>query len=140
MSGVPAMWLDAERLGDHVHVVVRTGRQYGQEIPNYDNEEGSHNDAGGAGHLILRVDQWQPLIASLAVGGHETGLRVIWRYMPDDRRYLWNGAPDAPCVVGTTDPVTWDRQPLGEHPGSNVTSKTPLVQPPKAGPSVFGGD
>ena len=103
-----AVWLAAERIGDHVHVTVSTGHQYGQpEMPTYARGAGHANDAGEAGKLILRADQWPSFIRALAVGGAETGLRVIWREATDDGRFLWNGLSCDPCIVGTQEPVPW---------------------------------
>ncbi len=104
----PAVWLAAERVGDHVHVQVQTGLQHGQ--PSFpDWGPGMRNDAGIAGNLIFRADQWQPFIKALAIGGHATGLRVMWKTAPDDRRFLWNGLPDAPSIVGRAEPEPWER-------------------------------
>lgn len=108
---IPSVWIDAERLGEHVHLRVRMGRQFGQdEVPTYDRGRGHINDAGDAGRLILRADQWPGFIKALAVGGHATGLRVIWAEWRDDRRVLWNGAPDRPCFIGGREPTTWERE------------------------------
>ena len=101
---VRCLWLQGERIGEHVHVWVRMGWQDGQDqAPNYDGGRGHVNATGDAGHLILRGPEWQPFVTAMAVGGYETGLRVIWRCPPDDPRYLWNGAEDYPCIVGSTD-------------------------------------
>jgi hypothetical protein len=109
MRSVRTVWVDAERLGEHVHVKVSTGFQYGQEdMPTYERGPGHSNDAGGAGTLILRADQWPPFIRALAVGGYATGLRVCWRERTEDRRSLWNGAPDRPCIIGHKEPVEWE--------------------------------
>jgi hypothetical protein len=108
-GGIPTLWLDAERIGEHTHVRVRMGTAYGQdEKPHYRREEADHaNDAGDAGRLIFRPDEWEPYIHALAAGGYATGLRVIWTCPPDDPRKLWNGAPDTPCVVDSLKPVPW---------------------------------
>lgn len=104
------IWIDAERLGDHVHAKVSTGRQGGQpDMPTYEDAPGRFNDVGGAGTLIFREDQWPGFIKALAMGGAQTGLRVLWRHRPDDGRYLWNGLSCDPCIVGTQGPVEWER-------------------------------
>lgn len=110
MSAIKAVWLQAERLGEHVHVRVVTGKQYGQpQYPDW-RGPGMRNDAGDAGKLILRADQWPGFVRALAVGGHATGLRVMWRLTPDDNRYMWNGAPDVPCIVASTERVPWEKE------------------------------
>ena len=107
---VRTVWVDAERIEQHVHVKIHTGKQYGQEdMPTYERRQNHRNDAGEAGTLILREDQWPSFIQALAVGGHATGLRVCWSEHTDDRRNLWNGTPDRPCVIGTAEPVEWER-------------------------------
>ena len=53
---------------------------------------------------LARADQWQPFIKALAIGGHATGLRVMWKTAPDDRRFLWNRLPDSPSLVGPAKP------------------------------------
>jgi hypothetical protein len=105
-----SIWIDAERLGDHVHAKVSTGVQGGQsDMPTYERGSGHFNNAGGAGTLIFRAEQWPAFIRALAMGGAETGLRVMWRLTPDDGRYLWNGLSCDPCIVGTQEPVEWER-------------------------------
>ena len=76
-------------------------------VMNYKRDPAHANNAGVAGNLILHADEWQPFITALAIGGYETDLRVVWRCPPDDSRYLWNGAEGYPCIVGTTEAVTW---------------------------------
>jgi hypothetical protein len=106
-----AVWIDAELIGEHVHLKISTGKQYGQDnLPTYERPTGYRNDAGEAGRLILRADQWPSFIKALAVGGHATGLRVLWSEHNVDRRNLWNGTLDAPCLLGQTDPVPWERK------------------------------
>lgn len=80
-------------------------------MPTYENGRGRVNIAGLAGDLTFREDEWGPFIRALAKGGHATGLRVLWRCPPEEPRYLWNGVPDNPCVVGTTEPVPWEFVP-----------------------------
>jgi hypothetical protein len=108
-ASVITVWLQGERLGDHVHVLVRTGEMFGQaNCPTYNHDRGESQDPGIAKEeWIIRAEHWLPFVKALAVGGYATGLRVIWRCPPDELRYLWNGAADAPCIVGTTDPVPW---------------------------------
>lgn len=106
---IACVWLSGELVGDHVHVKVSTGVQHAQDdMPTYDQQRGHHNDAGGAGALILRRDQWFPFVRAMATGGFLTGLRVVWRCRGLDERFLWNGAQDAPCVVGTRTPCPWE--------------------------------
>lgn len=109
-GSIRAVWLDAERIEQHVHVKVHTGKQYGQDEIASERPGGAgiRNDAGVAGTLILRLDQWPSFIRALAVGGHATGLRVCWCEHTEDQRNLWNGTPDAPCILGTTEPVEWE--------------------------------
>lgn len=110
MSGVRTVWVDAERVEQHVHVRIHTGEQYGQDdMPTYERRNDHANNAGEAGTLVMRADQWLPFIKALAVGGYTTGLRVCWSEHTDDRRDLWNGSPDHPCVLGETTPVPWER-------------------------------
>jgi hypothetical protein len=109
-QAVRTVWIDAERIEQHVHVKIHTGLQYGQvDMPTYERRRNHRNDAGEAGTLILRADQWPSFIRALAIGGHATGLRVCWSEHTDDRRNLWNGSFDRPCVLGSMDPVEWER-------------------------------
>lgn len=107
---VPTIWIDTNLVEEHAHLKINTGFQYGQEnMPTYERRHNHRNDAGEAGTLILRADQWLPFIQALAAGGYQTGLRVCWSEHTDDRRDLWNGSPDHPCVLGETTPVPWER-------------------------------
>lgn len=107
---IPTIWLQAEHLGSHVHVKISTGSQGGQDDrPTYEKRAGKWNNAGLAGTLIMREHDWPLFIKSLAIGGTDTGLRVIWRLTPDDNRFLWNGQIGEPCIVGTDEPVPWEK-------------------------------
>lgn len=107
---VATVWVDARRVEGHHHVKVYTGFQYGQsEVPTYETRVDHRNDAGEAGVLVMLAEQWPSFIKTLAVGGHATGLRVCWSDHTDDRRDLWNGAPDRPCLLGSSEPVEWER-------------------------------
>jgi hypothetical protein len=129
VSGKRCLWLQGERIGEHVHVSVRMGRQYGQDdMPTYEKERGHANNVGDAGNLILHADEWGPFISALAVGGYENDLRVIWRCPPEEPRYLWNGAEGYPCIVGSTDAVDWNiSSPTSD--GVGETAKTEITQP-----------
>lgn len=119
---IRAIWVDAELIGEHIHAKIHTGKQYNQDdVPSYDGGRGYRNDAGEVGTLILREDQWPSFIQALAVGGHATGLRVIWTLDRSreslarkegstqcwDQRYLWNAHADAPAIVGEVEPKPW---------------------------------
>lgn len=110
---VRTIWVDARRFEEHVHVRVHMGWSYGQEdMPDLTGYgPGVRDDAGDAGTLILRdyEREWQPWIRVLARGGHATNVRVLWCEHTDDRRSLWNAHADAPAIVGTTEPVPWER-------------------------------
>lgn len=107
---VRTLWVDAERIEQHVHLKIHMGWQYGQvDKPTYEKRRDHRNDAGMAGTLILHDHEWLPWIKALAAGGHATGLRVCWSEHADDRRNLWNGTADRPCVLGTTEVVEWER-------------------------------
>lgn len=110
MSRVRTVWIDARKIEQHVHVKITTGWSYGQpDRPTYERRQDHRNDAGVAGEIILQADQWLPFIRALALGGHDTGLRVCWAEHNEDRRSLWNGCHDRPCLFDTHDPVDWVR-------------------------------
>lgn len=108
---IRTIYVNARRIEEHTHVTVRIGWAYGQpDVPHpIGAGRGVRDDAGTCGDLILRAGEWEPFIRALAVGGHATGVRVLWAQNPDDNRSLWNAHPDAPAIVGTTDPVPWER-------------------------------
>lgn len=109
ISRIRTLWVDAERIEQHVHLKINMGWQYGQDaMPTYEKARNYRNDAGLAGTLIIHDHEWLPWIKALAAGGHATGLRVCWSEHTDDRRNLWNGTPDRPCILGTTDVVEWE--------------------------------
>lgn len=105
------MWVDAELIGEHWHVNTYMGWQYGQdEMPTYEKTRDFRNDTYEAGSLILHKHEWMPYIQALAVGGYTTGLRVCWSDHTIDRRDLWNGSSDGPCLLGDSTPVEWVRE------------------------------